>query len=165
MQTFPTCNLLQMVLNSPWRARIVRAINGISSPMRAMHSVSRIIVRMWLSMLTKSSFDSGWRTSREACSPALHTSTCESETELLTQLTSGVRTAQFVQHQICDWKAAILNPSGSSMRIFFSSSLSMPSLIPCPFHPCVTAVAVKDPSHSAKSAVGRSHVNMYTSLT
>ena len=41
----------------------------------------------------------------------------------------------------------------------------MLTLIRCPFHPCVTAVAHKDPGHSAKGADGRLHLNMHTPLT
>ena len=37
--------------------------------------------------------------------------------------------------------------------------------IGCPFHPRVTALARKKPSHSAKSAGGRSHLNTHTLLT
>ena len=43
-----------------------------------------------------------------------------------------------------DQKVANLSPGRSSGRIFFSK-LSVPTLIRCPFHPCVTAVACKRP--------------------
>ena len=39
------------------------------------------------------------------------------------------------------------------------------SLIQCSFHPMVTAVAHRRPSHSATSAVGRSQLNMHTHVT
>ena len=41
----------------------------------------------------------------------------------------------------------------------------MLTLIRCPFHSCVTAVARKRFGHSANSAGGRLHLTMHTSLT
>ena len=38
-------------------------------------------------------------------------------------------------------------------------------LIRCPFHPMLLQWHVKDPGHSAKSPVGRLHLNMHTPLT
>ena len=45
------------------------------------------------------------------------------------------------------------------------SQLCVLTLIRCPFHPPVTAVARKDPGHSAKRAGGRLHLNTHTSMT
>ena len=59
-----------------------------------------------------------------------------------------------------------LNTGRSSRRIFFSRvTLCVPTLVWCPFHPCVTAVACKRPRHSAKSADGRLYLNAHTPLT
>ena len=41
----------------------------------------------------------------------------------------------------------------------------MLTLILCPFHPRVTAVASKDPGHSAKSTGGRLQLNTHTPFT
>ena len=70
-----TLRLLKSVLYSDCLARITLATLGISRPRRAMHSVSRIMVRICVSKLTNSSFVSGCRTSREACRPAFAAST------------------------------------------------------------------------------------------
>ena len=65
-----------------------------------------------------------------------------------------------------DRNVASSNPGRSSKRIFFSRvNFCVLTLIRCPFHPHVTAVAHKDPGHSAKSAGGRLHLNQHTPLT
>ena len=54
------------------------------------------------------------------------------------------------------------NPSGSGGRIFFSRvNFLCWLLFRYPFHPSVTAVARKDPGHSAKSAGGRLQLNTH----
>ena len=50
-------------------------------------------------------------------------------------------------------------------HFLLQSELCVLTLIRCPFHPRVTAVARKGPGHSAKSADGRLHLNMHTSWT
>ena len=78
------------------------------------------------------------------------------------------RDSLLVERQTRDRIVANSNPGGSGGRLFFQSQLCVVTLIRCPFNPRVTAVARKNnqqPSHSAKSAGGRLHVNMHTPLT
>ena len=49
-------------------------------------------------------------------------------------------------------------------NFLLQSLLSVLTFIQCPFHSCVTAMDVKDTSHSAKSAGGRLHLNTQTPL-
>ena len=50
-------------------------------------------------------------------------------------------------------------------NFLLQSQLCVLTLIWCPFHPCVTAVARKRPHYSAKSAGGRLHLNTHTPWT
>ena len=50
-------------------------------------------------------------------------------------------------------------------NFLLQSQLCVLTLIRCPFHPRVTAVARKHPGHSAKSAGGRLHLNTHAPLT
>ena len=53
------------------------------------------------------------------------------------------RIACWLERWTCDWKVVSSNPSRSGGRICFSSQLCVPTLIRCPVHPRVTAVARK----------------------
>ena len=71
--------------------------------------------------------------------------------------------AQWSERQTCDWKVTGSNPCRSGGIIFFSRvNLLCWLLFRYPFHPRVTAVALKDPGHSAKSAGGRLQLNTHT---
>ena len=56
-------------------------------------------------------------------------------------------------------------PAGAAGEFLLQSQLFVLTLIRCPFHPRVTAVARKNPSNAAKSAGGRLHLNTHTPLT
>ena len=80
----------------------------------------------------------------------------------------GTRIACWLECQTHDWKIASSNLAGAAGE--FSSpestlSVCVLTLIRCPFHPCVTAVACKRLGHSAKSAGVRIHLNTHTPLT
>ena len=61
-----------------------------------------------------------------------------------------------------DWKVESLKPSRYGRRIFFSRVNFVCWLFFwCLFHPTLLQWRVKDPSHSAKSAGGRLHLNMH----
>ena len=53
--------------------------------------------------------------------------------------------ACWLERRTRDRKVASSNPGWSGGRIFFSSQLCVPTLIRCPFHPRVTAMARKRP--------------------
>ena len=55
--------------------------------------------------------------------------------------------------------------AGAAENFLLQSQLCVLTLIRCPCHPRVTAVAGKKPGHSAKSAGGRLHLNTHTPLT
>ena len=57
----------------------------------------------------------------------------------------GAGIACWLERWTRDRKVASSNPGRGGGRIFFSSQLCVPTLIRCPFHPCVTAVARKRP--------------------
>ena len=64
------------------------------------------------------------------------------------------------------WKGCEFESQQEGQENFFlQSQLCVLTLIWCLFHPCVTAVALKDPGHCAKSAGGRLHLNTHTPLT
>ena len=50
-------------------------------------------------------------------------------------------------------------------NFLLQSQLCVLTFVRCPFHPRITQWHVKDPTHSAKSAAGRLHLNMHTPLT
>ena len=50
-------------------------------------------------------------------------------------------------------------------KFLLQSELSVLTLPQCPFHHMLLQWHLKDPGHSAKSAGGRLHLNMYTTLT
>ena len=78
----------------------------------------------------------------------------------------SARIACWLERQTRDKKIVSSNPGRSCGRIFFSKVNSVCWLL---FGVCSTPVLsqwhVKDPGHSAKSADGRLHLNMHTSLT
>ena len=88
---------------------------------------------------------------------AWHTGTCASMRSAICMPSIGYWHAQYrllacpVYAEIDCWlecwtfdqKFASSNPGRSGERIFFSSQLCVPTLIRCPFHPRVTAVARK----------------------
>ena len=57
----------------------------------------------------------------------------------------GIIIKLLAERRTRDRKVANSNPGRSGGRIFFSSQLCVLTLIPCPFHPRVTAVARKRP--------------------
>ena len=70
----------------------------------------------------------------------------------------GAGIAQWLERWTRDCKVAGSNPCRSGGRIFFSMFNFLCWLIfRYLFHPCATAVALKDPSHSAKSASDMVH--------
>ena len=65
----------------------------------------------------------------------------------------------------CDKKDGEFESQQERLENFLlQSQFSVLTLIQCPFHPRVTAVACKDPGHSAKSAGGRLRLNVHTAL-
>ena len=78
----------------------------------------------------------------------------------------GARIACWQECQTRDRKVTSLNPGRSGGRIFLSRVNFVCWLL---FSDCFTPVLpqwhVKDPSHSAKSAGGRLHLNMHTPFT
>ena len=67
-----------------------------------------------------------------------------------------------LEHQTRDRKVPGSSPGRTSRRIFFSSvNFLCWFLFRYLFHPCVTAVAHKNPGHSAKSASGRLQLNTH----
>ena len=79
---------------------------------------------------------------------------------------SGARTACWLECQTCDRKVVSMNLSWSSGRFFFSRVNFVCRLL---FGVHSTSMLwqwhVKDPSHSARSAGGRLHLNMHTPST
>ena len=74
----------------------------------------------------------------------------------------GAGVAQWLECRTCEWKVTGSNPCGSGGRIVFSRvNILCWLLFWYPFHPCVTAVARTDPSHSTKSAGGKLQLNMH----
>ena len=78
----------------------------------------------------------------------------------------GSQDSLLVERWTRDQKVVSSNPGRSSGRLFFSRVNFVCGLL---FSVCFTPVLpqwhVKDPGNSAKSAVGRLHLNAYTSLT
>ena len=68
-------------------------------------------------------------------------------------------------HWTHDRKVVSLNPGRSGGRNFFFSYLCVLTLTGVCSTPILLQWHVKDPNHSAKSAGGRSHLNMHTPLT
>ena len=61
----------------------------------------------------------------------------------------------------CEFKSR----QGWQENFLLQSQLWVLTLIWCPFHPCVTAVARKRPRYSAKGPGGRLHLNTHTPWT
>ena len=69
------------------------------------------------------------------------------------------------KHQTHHQKVANSSPGRSGWKSFLLQSNFLYWLIRCLSHPMLPQWHVKDPSHSAKSAGGRLHLNMHTLLT
>ena len=72
--------------------------------------------------------------------------------------------ACWLERRSRDPKVASSNPAGAAGELSSPESAVL-TLVWCPLHPQVTAVACKRPRHSAKSAGGRLHLNTHTPLT
>ena len=84
-----------------------------------------------------------------------------SHTSAVSRAGSGI--TQWLERRNRDWKVAGSNPCRRGGRVFFSRvNFLCWLLFRYPFHPRVTAVALKDPGHSAKSAGGRLQLNTRT---
>ena len=81
---------------------------------------------------------------------------------MITMVYIGDWNGVLIECQTRDRKVTNSNPERSGGRIFFSRVMT---LIRCPFHPRVTAVAHERSWSSAKSASGRLHLNTHTLLT
>ena len=78
----------------------------------------------------------------------------------------GARIACWLECWTYNWKVGSSNPSRSGGRIFFSRvNFVCWLLLGVRSTPVLPQWHVKDPSHSAKSAGGRLHLNMHTPLT
>ena len=76
--------------------------------------------------------------------------------------TRGAGIAQWSERRTRDRKVPGSSPGRSGGIIFFSrANFVCWPLVRYPFHPRVTAVARKDPGHSAKSAGGRLQLNTH----
>ena len=84
----------------------------------------------------------------------------------LTYRLRGTGIACWLERWTCDQKVASLNPSRSGGRIFFSRvNIVCWLLFGVRSTPVLPQWHVKDPSHSAKSAGGRLHLNTRARLT
>ena len=77
----------------------------------------------------------------------------------------GSQDSMLVECRTHDRKVASSNPGRSGGSFLLQSQLCVLTLIRCPFHPCVTAVARKRPRTFCHSAGGRLHPHMRTPLT
>ena len=95
----------------------------------------------------------------------VHSFVPRSASDFLGSSSVGARIAYWLEHQTHEQKVANSNPSRSSRRMF-SSRVNFVCWLLFGVHSTPTLLQwhVKDPSHSAKSANGRLHLNMHTPL-
>ena len=78
----------------------------------------------------------------------------------------GSRDSLFIERRTRDRKVVSSNPGRNGGKSFLLQiSLSVLTLILCPFHPVLPQWHVKDPGHSGKSSGGSLHLTPHIPLT